>query len=410
MESLTLRPVVNSWAVAPDQSVVVGRDAGRPEIAVLPTPSRAYQRLVELPLPAHHIAPAAAGRLWLRCWPAKITQRARARPFGRELLVLAPDGTVLRLLTMEGALAQLLAAGPLMLVAAVGGTLHAFDADGRLRWRHPVPGWPATPEPRVWSDEDGARIWVAEAGGISELDGSGALRWSADLPASLAPDPVSQARRRQAAELLGVAIDASARQLRRAFHRRAKETHPDHHPDEPRAAERFRAVAGAYRALREASPGGNPHESGLLRVSDAVAAGQEGVWVGTSSGSWHRFDGRGREVEQGQLRRGGPAVLAVDSAGQLVAAGCEGELEMGDGRLVPLPADWDYRLRATRAGVIVHGRDRLLVVGPDGTVQQSRLSRPAQAEWVGEDLYLFCAEGDFRHLRPSNPAPPAGPP
>ena len=379
-------------------------------MAALPAPGRPYQRLAELSLPAHTIVPAAGDRLWLRCWPARITERARARPFGRELLVLSPDGSALRLLTLEGALAQLLAAGPLVLAAVVGGTLHAFDPDGRLRWSHSVPGWPATPEPRVWTAPEGDRIWVAERGGITELDASGAPRWSSELPSSLVPDAPSQARRRQAAELLGVVPDASAGQLRRAFHRRAKETHPDHHPDDPRAAERFRAVAGAYRALREDRSGRIPLESGLLRASDAVAAGRDGVWVATSSGSWHLLDTHGQERERGQLRRRGPAVLAVDRSGRLAAAGCEGELEMGDGRLVQLPAGWDYRLRATPAAVVAHGRDRLVVVGRDGSVRPSRLLRPAQAEWVGDDLYLFCVEGDFRHFTPNNPAPPTGPP
>jgi len=371
---------------------------------------RRYQRLAQLPLPAHQIVPAADGRWWLRCWPARMVQRARTRPFGRELLVLAPDGEVLRQLTMDRGLAQLLPSGPLMLVVA-GGSLHAFDADGRLRWRRQVPGWSSSPERRVWSDPEGVRIWAADSGGISELDPLGKARWRATLTSPLAPAPVSEAQRRQAADLLGVAADAPARQLRRAFYRMAKATHPDHHPEEPHAAERFRAVAGAYRLLREAPSRGRHLADGVaVLVSDAVPAGQDEVWVATSSGSWHRLDSHGREVEQGQLRGGGPAALAVDSQGRLVAVGGAGLLEMGDRTQVPLPGGWDYRLRATQAGVVALGRDRLLLIGPDGSSQQSRLLRPAQAEWVATDLYLFCAEGDFRRLRPSSPAPPADPP
>ena len=371
---------------------------------------RGYQRLAQLSLPAHQIVPGAGGHWWLRCWPTRLVERAQTRPFGRELLVLAPDGEVLRGLTMDRGLAQLLPSGPLMLAVA-GGSLYAFAADGRLRWRLQVPGWSGSRGRRVWSDPEGARIWAADPAGISELDPLGKTRWRAELPAPLTPDPVSETQRRQAAELLGVAADAPARQLRRAFHRSAKATHPDHHPDEPRAAERFRAVAGAYRLLRDAPTRGRHSAAGsLVRVSDAAPAAPDGVWVATNSGSWHRLDSRGREVERGRLRGGGPATLAVDGQGRLVAVGGEGMVELGDGRQVPLPVAWDYRLRATPAGVVAYGRDRLLLIGPDGTVQQSRLVRPAQTEWVGTDLYLFCAEGDFRRLRPSSPVPPADPP
>lgn len=409
VESLTLRPVVTGFAVAADHSVLVGRAGEHPEVGVMEAPGRHYHRLAQLSLPAQQIVPAAGGRLWLRCWPARIAERALTRPFGRELLVLAPGEEVLRRLTLDRALAQLLAAGPLMLAAA-GGSLHAFDADGRLGWRLQVPGWSAPAERRVWADPEGARIWVADGDGISELDRSGTRRWRAELPAPLAPDPISGAQRCQAADVLGVAPDAPARQLRRAFHRRARATHPDHHPDDPRAAERFRSVASAYRLLREDAGGRHAPGAGLTVVSDVAAAGSDGVWVATSSGSWHRLDYRGHEIDRGWLSGGGPAVLAVDDQGQLAAVGGGQLVELGDGRRICLPAGLPYRLRSTAAGVVAYGRDRVLVIGPGGGVQQSRLLRPAQGDWVGPDLYLFFAEGDFRRLRPSSPALPADPP
>ena len=50
---------------------------------------------------------------------------------------------------------------------------------------------------------------------------------------------------------LGVRPSASAEEIRAAYRERAQETHPDHNPDDPEAAERFQEVKEAYRVLRD---------------------------------------------------------------------------------------------------------------------------------------------------------------
>ena len=50
---------------------------------------------------------------------------------------------------------------------------------------------------------------------------------------------------------LGVQPSASAEEIRAAYREKAHETHPDHNPDDPRAAERFQAVKNAYQVLRD---------------------------------------------------------------------------------------------------------------------------------------------------------------
>ena len=412
VESVTLRPIVRAWAVTSDHTVLVARDTSGSQLAQLPAPNREYLPLAELSMPAQRIMAAARGWIWLRSWPNKLAERASRRPFARELLVLSPAGEVRQLLTMEGALVQTVAAGELVLVATSGGSLHAFGPDGTRRWSHPVVGWPATPEPRVWADPDGGRVWVSERGGVTELDGEGTMRWRWEAPAVVASDQVSERRRGEAAKVLGIPADASPTQVRQAFRRRAKETHPDHHPDEPDAAHSFRAVAQAYSLLiRKESA--SPHPliaSDLLEVGGVWAAGPDRVWVATRSGSWHLIDHGGRELEDGRLRRRSPVTLAVNAGWELVAAAGDDELELADGRLVQVPAGWHCSLRSTSHGVVAHCREGLLVVGGNGVVGQAALQRPAQGEWVADDLYLFCAEGDFWRLRPGSPPPPASPP
>lgn len=51
--------------------------------------------------------------------------------------------------------------------------------------------------------------------------------------------------------VLGLPITASREDVRRAFRQRARETHPDHRPDDPRAAQRFTRLHAAYREALE---------------------------------------------------------------------------------------------------------------------------------------------------------------
>jgi curved DNA-binding protein CbpA len=58
--------------------------------------------------------------------------------------------------------------------------------------------------------------------------------------------------RRSLYDLLGARPDDDAENVRKAFLRAAKESHPDHHGDDPEAVARFRQIAEAYDILRDA--------------------------------------------------------------------------------------------------------------------------------------------------------------
>jgi hypothetical protein len=53
-------------------------------------------------------------------------------------------------------------------------------------------------------------------------------------------------------DLLGVHPEDDAENLRKAFRKAAKESHPDHHGGNPQAAVRFRQISAAYDILRDA--------------------------------------------------------------------------------------------------------------------------------------------------------------
>ncbi|MFH1254559.1 MAG: DnaJ domain-containing protein [bacterium] len=52
-----------------------------------------------------------------------------------------------------------------------------------------------------------------------------------------------------ACETLGVQVGDSDESIRRAYRRRAIETHPDKHPDDPLARQKFERVQTAYELL-----------------------------------------------------------------------------------------------------------------------------------------------------------------
>lgn len=52
---------------------------------------------------------------------------------------------------------------------------------------------------------------------------------------------------------LGVSSSADQSEIKRAYHKLARENHPDTHPDDPAAADRFKRVAEAYDVLSDAS-------------------------------------------------------------------------------------------------------------------------------------------------------------
>jgi curved DNA-binding protein len=98
-------------------------------------------------------------------------------------------------------------------------------------------------------------------------------------------------------ETLGVSRGASDQEIRAAFRRLARQWHPDAHPNDPRAAERFKAITEAYSVLSDPEKrrrydrfGGRWEEV----VEGQPGAGTAGEW---SAGEGPRVYGYGMRVE-----------------------------------------------------------------------------------------------------------------
>ncbi|HEV7254833.1 MAG TPA: J domain-containing protein [Mesorhizobium sp.] len=107
-------------------------------------------------------------------------------------------------------------------------------------------------------------------------------------------------------EVLGVPKDASAKDIKSAFRKLAKQFHPDQNPDNPKAQERFAAVNQAYEILgdeekRKAFDRGEIDGDGKPRF-----AGFEGMAGGGADpfGSFRRGTGTGGA--RWEFRSGGP--------------------------------------------------------------------------------------------------------
>jgi molecular chaperone DnaJ len=88
--------------------------------------------------------------------------------------------------------------------------------------------------------------------------------------------------------VLGVANDADGKTITRAYRNLARELHPDTHPDDLAAAERFKEVTAAYDVLGDATKRAE-YDEFREAVNGAGSAGREGGWW---SGGSEPHDGR----------------------------------------------------------------------------------------------------------------------
>jgi molecular chaperone DnaJ len=117
--------------------------------------------------------------------------------------------------------------------------------------------------------------------------------------------------------VLGVAEDADPKAITRAYRKLARQLHPDTHPDDPAAGERFKEVTAAYDVIGDATkradydefrravaggggPNGNGHDGGRwgdgvdgrwTRFEPGDADGGGYAWGGFDTSTWTTFDG-----------------------------------------------------------------------------------------------------------------------
>ena len=85
-------------------------------------------------------------------------------------------------------------------------------------------------------------------------------------------------------KVLGVAKDASAADIKKAYRKLARENHPDSHPGNKAAEDRFKAIAEAYDVV------GDTEKRKQYDELRAGLAGGFGPFTATGAGGTQRFD------------------------------------------------------------------------------------------------------------------------
>jgi hypothetical protein len=219
------------------------------------------------------------------------------------------------------------------------GYLYGLERSGDLAWRWQTPGAAAfrpsgptevyfRPSPyRLASNGHSAlvawldRLWSVGPDGVTE--------WGLRVQDLSDPQVIEvrlRGRQTTAAAALGASAQASPHEIKRAYREAVKRAHPDLHPDDASAAERFRRVQEAYESLTgQSAAGGNGGDAGVVRFSFPSAAPiafldvVDDDWlVGGGDGRLFRLSGEGRLVAR--LRLGIGALFHVrDCAHEVVA-------------------------------------------------------------------------------------------
>jgi len=150
----------------------------------------------------------------------------------------------------------------------------------------------------------------------------------ADLPAVPGPNPTIDAA--SARRLLGIAPDATAEDLRRAFNRAVKQAHPDRPGGD---GERLRQVIEAYRRLDPVVPAREPSEA-AARLEIPLAQAMAGGWA-----RLRLDDGREASVRLPAGLRAGDRVRIAGRTFRIAIASGPGAAIAGDDLLMTATID-----------------------------------------------------------------------
>jgi molecular chaperone DnaJ len=94
-------------------------------------------------------------------------------------------------------------------------------------------------------------------------------------------------------DVLGVAEDSDGKTISRAYRKLARDLHPDTHPDDPEAAERFKEVTAAYDVIGDETKRAEYDEFRRATAGGRRSEGDGDWWSRDDGGTWSRFDNGG---------------------------------------------------------------------------------------------------------------------
>ncbi|MCE5309382.1 MAG: DnaJ domain-containing protein [Acidobacteriales bacterium] len=228
------------------------------------------------------------------------------------------------------------------LVACRDGCVYCFSNRGHQRWAWRVPREGHFEFAWLTVAADSDVILAAEGLYLYALTPHGHLLWDWELPnrheqSQSLSIPVGGNRLNQTAcRTLGISTQAGPDEVRRAYRRMARLTHPDLNPGDPTAADRFRAVHAAFEEVSQGVGAGEPDNVVRIQITlgvmyngqpitaaiTAVTVADGVIGIGTSEGEVYlcNLDGEVREYHKELGRQSVASVLLRD--GDLDAAYC----------------------------------------------------------------------------------------
>jgi hypothetical protein len=348
-------------------------------------------------------------------------------------LVRGDSPEPLRMLELPDAVSAVCEAPFGWYVGCRDGFLYALDRTGELRWRWQTPGAAnfraVGPYERYFRPcpyrlaTNGHSALVGWWGSLWSVSSDGRTEWELHLQ-ELDEPHVSEVRVRlggrsqtaTAAAALGLPARASPEQIKRAYRRAVKQTHPDLHLEDPSAAARFRHVQEAYELLSgEGGASGKASGNGIggqviqffipsgatISFLDAV----EGDWlVGASAGRLYRLTSQGRLAAG--VRFGGGAVFPIRDSARAVVGFCSYPLAVPARPnlwFVDAPAPvrlperypWPDHLRGSYGSYLLahrpRGRDLGLIDETGALAVELRCARPISSLCVAEGVLVLAA-------------------
>lgn len=169
--------------------------------------------------------------------------------------------------------------------------------------------------------------------------------------------------------VLSVEQDADAKAIGRAYRKLARQLHPDTHPDDAEATERFKEVTAAYDVLGDPIKRAEYDEFRLALANAQARQSDRGPWVEGGEPDWSPFDSEGYSVDD----RGGWRVFDGTNAGGFDPDDLDGLLGslLGGGGRSGAPArrgeDLEAVLNLEFEDAVRGLATQLSIDGPDGS-------------------------------------------
>ena len=355
-----------------------------------------------------------------------VTQQGRIGDGSADITFFDANGRQEASISIPDKLTEVRVAGEQLIAGCRDGHLYCHDLGGKPRWRYRVPVRTdidaddpyQRPCPYfVAVSPDGERILFSSWDEVYMLnaDGKALWKWRTATNDRKFRYTVPLGDTRPAEEyyrVLGLAPPAPDEDVRRAFRRRAFETHPDYHPEDP-SGEKFKAVLQAYEAIMSGVAVPSVGASATIEISMSsglntiygLAVGPEGQISAVTSGDGHLafLDDRGRLVHTFVCGDGLGTVSASRDLNRIVYAHWGGlNFYDPDGLVNLYPADVLFQVAVREDGrraVAWQKRTLLLFDGTGRLIAEIEFAKNVgTVAFLGEDDVLVAA-GKLIRLR-----------